>query len=200
MSFITILHPGNDLSKFIKNCITSLVTLKWTTFRGTTKQAQNASAHDNCQKRGEWNTGVGRQIKRFSKDGETLKRRCLIRFIKQSSWVQKWYWLNNIDNINSVVSFGRLVRNRMLLGSSTAGCCTAAGTTVEKQITNLLESIYFVFSTHWQVEIGYYHNCETQKTVDTRKTCTSGMLMCCKGKANTLFSRMVICPSNLVFE
>ena len=88
----------------------------------------------------------------------------------------------------------------MLLGSSTAGCCTAAGTTVEKQITNLLESIYFVFSTHWQVEIGYYHNCETRETVDTRKTCTSGMLMCSKGKANTLFSRMVICPSNLVFE
>ena len=79
--------------------------------------------------------------------------------------MQKWYWLNNIDNIISVVSLGRLVRNRMLLGSSTAGCCTAAGTTVEKQITNLLKSIYFVFSTHWQVETGYYHNCETQKTV-----------------------------------
>ena len=57
----------------------------------------------------------------------------------------------------------------MLLGSSTAGCCTAAGTTVEKQITKLLESIYFIFSTHWQVEIGYYHNCETRETVDNQK-------------------------------
>ena len=70
----------------------------------------------------------------------------------------------------------------MLLGSSTAGCCTAAGTTVEKQITNLLESIYFIFSTHGQVEIGYYHNCETQEPVDSRNT--SAVLMCCKGKAN----------------
>ena len=53
--------------------------------------------------------------------------------------IRAWYWLNNIDNISSVVSLGRLVRNKILLGSSgktTAGCCTAAGITVEQQMWN----------------------------------------------------------------
>ena len=85
----------------------------------------------------------------------------------------------------------------MLLGSSTAGCCTAVGTTVEKQITNLLESIYFIFNTHWQVEIGYYRNCETQETVDTNKTCISGMLMCCKGEAHQAWKNLACTKLNL---
>jgi len=43
--------------------------------------------------------------------------------------------LNNIDNINSVVSSGRLVKNKILLGCSgntTAGC-TGVGMTVEPE-------------------------------------------------------------------
>ena len=58
-----------------------------------------------------------------------------MHLLKRKSVIQEWYWLNNIDNINSVVSSGRLVRNKMLLGCSgntTAGC-TGVGMTVEPE-------------------------------------------------------------------
>ena len=75
------------------------------------------------------------------KISEIISNCCII--IKESV-IWKWYWLNNIDNINSVVSSGKLVKNKILLGCSgrtTAGC-TGVGMTVktkqEKLTINLL--------------------------------------------------------------
>lgn len=62
----------------------------------------------------------------------------VLKVISKTNWQ---YWLNNIDSISSVVSFGRFVRKRILLGSSgttTAGW-TAAGMTVEQSMSKKLK-------------------------------------------------------------
>lgn len=70
-------------------------------------------------------------------------RRALRLFF--SNVISKWYWLNNMDSIISVVSFGRFVRNRMLFGNSgttTAGW-TVAGMTVEQNIATCYRRNYY---------------------------------------------------------
>ena len=73
----------------------------------------------------------------------TVQRACILTLrckglsnngciIIKKARVWKWYWLNNIDNIISVVSMGRFVKNKILLGCSGAAtaACTGVGMAV----------------------------------------------------------------------